>query len=141
MELDRTELEQLLARIADAGAVFDEESLGRQGDAKLHAQLRHLKGLGLITFDSRGYVHDPRNLLIYNVEITAKGTVHLGRDGGMGQAVDTITIRIETEQFRAMLLARLDEGDEVSHPQRSALAEQIRTLPAKALEKLFGMAL
>ena len=142
MSLNRDELEALLRRIAEASpSTCDELEVDQQGNFKLQDQLVHLRGLGLITSEQIRTVHDSRDLFIFNIAITSKGIEHLGQDGGLSRDVNTLNVRIDPEQFRQILLAKLDEAKDVSHQQRSELVEQIRKLPAKALGKLIETAL
>ncbi len=117
--------------------------LGDIDDDALMVNITYLSEHGLLTngFKRFGGLSDVNFQHVGETKITASGLDFLQADGGLSAILDTVTIRIDSRQFAEMLAARIESDTNISHEKRSEIAAVVRSLPAKAIEKLSSKAI
>ena len=75
------------------------------------------------------------NMEIRNPGITAAGLDFLEDDGGISAMLRTITVKIDPDELRSLIAARVEASD-LSTEEKSSLIHKIRSVPKQALEKL-----
>jgi hypothetical protein len=92
--------------------------------------LHYLKDHGLLT----GI--DPKTSKeLLNIKITGAGLDFLEGDGGITAMLRTVTVRLDAEQFRQILAAKV-EALSIAQDQKDSILSKIRSLPAEALNSL-----
>ena len=69
------------------------------------------------------------------LRITAEGLDFLEDDGGVGAVLRTFTVKLNPDDLRALMAARI-ESSNLPAEEKSSLAHAIRSLPAQALRDL-----
>ena len=103
-------------------------------DHVLAANLRYLEQHGLIEPKSV-YISVDGLFSFGNVLITHTGMDFLADDGGLSAILGVVTVKLETEQLRAILAAKIMSSD-LSSERKSTLIDAIRELPAEGLKHL-----
>ncbi len=78
-----------------------------------------------------------RFLWFGQAEITTKGMDFLMADGGLTKRLRTITVELDAQTIKALLVDRVDEAD-ADEGEKSKIKQAIRSLPASALTSLTG---
>ena len=102
------------------------------GSAEFNANLWYLHEHGLIDGVTSGTVADR---VLMNPTITARGLDFLEGDGGVSAILQTVTVRIDPDDLRALIAARIESSD-LPTEEKDCLAHAIRSLPAQALRDL-----
>lgn len=76
-----------------------------------------------------------KNLQINLPTINHNGMDFLANDGGLSAILSTVTIKIDTEQFRQILLMKVNESD-LPSDQKSQITSVLRELPAESIKHL-----
>lgn len=104
-----------------------------QRDARedeLFANLHYLYEHGLI-FTGR-YPHPlPDEPAFVSVKITAASLDFLQDDGGISAMLNTVTVRFDAEEIRAVFAEKVAVSD-LPKPERDRLTHAVRSLPAEA---------
>lgn len=114
---------------------------GEGAQRKLISTLRYLADHGLIVNGYRMNEYVDGNSVWIPAErtrITAKGLDFLADDGGLGAILGVVTIRVDATQWAEHLASRVEQLQTATPHERSQIAKAIRSLPAKAIEKLSG---
>jgi len=99
---------------------------------ELHADLAYLEEHGL----TETKVNAPLSGRIpVAVKITAKGRDFLDESGGLTAELSTITIKVHAETLQALIAAKIEDAD-LPPPEKQQLIEQLKVLPAQAIEHL-----
>ena len=69
--------------------------------------------------------------------ITATGLDFLEDDGGVSAILRTITVKIDHDDLRTLITARI-EAEDLSPDEKSRLSHAIRSLPAQTLQELMA---
>lgn len=69
------------------------------------------------------------------VKITARGLDYLSEDGGLSSELNKITVQIDEEQFRQLLLTTISNAD-MALEEKSILQDLIHDLSLEALKNL-----
>lgn len=96
----------------------------------IHANLIYLLELGLI---SGTLVNG--NVEIWNPGITAAGLDFLEDDGGVSSMLRTITVKIDRDDLRSLIAARV-EAEDLPPDEKSRLSHAMRSLPEQTLREL-----
>ena len=75
------------------------------------------------------------NMEIWNPGITAAGLDFLEDDGGISAMLRTITVKIDPDDLRSLIAARVEASD-LSTEEKSSLIHKIRSASKQALEKM-----
>lgn len=67
--------------------------------------------------------------------INQNGLDFLANDGGLSAILSTVTIKIDTEQFRQLLLARINESN-LPPDQKNQIVSALESLPAESIKHL-----
>ena len=94
--------------------------------------LHYLKGHGLITGIEVKTSFPPT---LINVRITEDGLDFLEDDGGIGAILRTVTVKLDAEQLRQVLAAKVATLS-IPEEKKASTIEAIRKLPAELLNKL-----
>ena len=99
---------------------------------------RYLDGHGLVVsgFRRRGNLSDNSFIDVHEHLITPAGLDFLADDGGLGAMLGVVTVRFDSAQWSELLAARIEALESVSLEERSQVADVLRKLPAKAVEKV-----
>ena len=99
---------------------------------------RYLDGHGLIVSGYRrrailgdNSFHDMQEHLI-----TPAGLDFLADDGGLTAILGVVTVRFDAAQWAELLATKVEALESVSLAERSQVADALRKLPAKAVEKV-----
>jgi len=76
-----------------------------------------------------------KNLQINLPTINHNGMDFLANDGGLSAILSTVTIKIDAEQFRQILLMKVNESD-LPSDQKSQITSVLRELPAENIKHL-----
>ena len=99
---------------------------------------RYLDGHGLIVsgFQRRGCIGDNDFYDMGEHQITPAGLDFLADDGGLSAILGVVTVRFDSTQWAELLASKVETLESVSPEERSRVAEALRSLPAKAIEKV-----
>lgn len=75
------------------------------------------------------------SLIVNLPTINQNGMDFLANDGGLSAILSTVTIRIDAEQFRQMLLTRVDESN-LSPDQKNQITSALQELPSESIKHL-----
>ena len=76
-----------------------------------------------------------KRLQIHLPTINQNGLDFLANDGGLSAILSTITIKIDTEQFRQLLLVRVSESN-LPPDQKNQITSALESLPAESIKHL-----
>lgn len=96
----------------------------------IDAEVRYLEQHGLIELGRTNFLGGPPWH-----EITAKGIDFLSEDGGLSAVLGVVTVRLEAETMRALLIARA-EADDSEPTVREHVLAQLRALPASTIQQM-----
>lgn len=103
-----------------------------QADPDFISNLYYLKGHGLLTgTETQKSIQRP----LVNVRITETGLDFLEQDGGIGAILRTMTVKLDAEQLRQILAAKV-ESLSIPLEKKSTALDTIRKLPAEILNNL-----
>jgi hypothetical protein len=136
MKLDRELQLQVLNDLSEIYPNEMQHHVGQWGadEDALAANVAYLTEHGLLRCTLQDIYNGSRQ--VHRCSITAKGMDFLADDGGLSAILGVVTVRIHTEQWRELLASKVEQLETVSHEERSAVAQAIRNLPAKAIEKV-----
>jgi hypothetical protein len=100
----------------------------------LDFQLAYLEQHGLVKCAWSQAFSAWRNCL--HAEITAKGLDFIADDGGLTAILGTVTIKLDSGQWAELLASKVERLEGISHEERSSIASALRSLSAKAIEKV-----
>jgi len=103
-----------------------------ESDPNFVPNLHYLKGHGLLA-GVEVKTSMPSQLL--NIRITEAGLDFLEDDGGIGAILRTVTVKLDADQLRQILAAKV-EALSISEEKKSSALDTIRKLPAEILNKL-----
>ena len=92
--------------------------------------LHYLKQHGLLTG-----IDTKTSLDLVNVRITETGLDFLEDDGGIGTILRTLTVKLDADQLRQILAAKV-EALPIPEAKKASALDTIRKLPAEILNKL-----
>ncbi|THJ18641.1 MAG: hypothetical protein CAF42_010160 [Nitrospira sp. CG24B] len=95
--------------------------------------LHYLKGHGLVT-GIEAKTHTSAGQLV-NVRITETGLDFLEEDGGIGSILHTVTVRLDADQLRQILVAKV-QALSIPEEKKASALEKIRNLPTEFLNNL-----
>ena len=72
---------------------------------------------------------------IWNPGITAKGLDFLEDDGGLSAILGAITVKLDPDDLRALIAARIEESD-LPTEQKASLSHAMGTLSTQALGEM-----
>ena len=75
------------------------------------------------------------NTELRNPQITAKGLDFLEDDGGVSAILNTVTVKIDQDDLRLLIAARVETSDLLPE-EKDSLIRAMRSLPAQALRSL-----
>ena len=75
------------------------------------------------------------NMELRAPQITAKGLDFLEDDGGVSAILNTVTVKIDQEDLRLLIAARVEASD-LPPEKKAPLIQAMRSLPAQALRDL-----
>ena len=75
------------------------------------------------------------NMEIWNPGITAKGLDFLEDDGGLSAILGAITVKLDPDDLRALIAARIEESD-LPTEQKASLSHAMGTLSTQALGEM-----
>ena len=75
------------------------------------------------------------NTELRNPQITAKGLDFLEDDGGVSAILNTVTVKIDQDDLRLLIAARVETSD-LPPEEKDSLIRAMRSLPAQALRSL-----
>ncbi len=130
MRLDRDLQREALLSCREAyprSVEYTHEEHHRDG---LQANLIYLHEHGLIT----GTLVNGDTEVV-NPRITATGLDFLEDDGGVSAMLQTITVKIDQDDLRSLIAARVDRSD-LPLEEKAPLSHAMRSLPAQALRDL-----
>ena len=102
------------------------------------ADYTYLEELGLIvSFGTDPFRTETGDLVWEDIrlKITAVGLDFLEDDGGISAILRTVTVKIDPDDLRALIAARIEASD-LPAEEKSRIAHAIRSLPAQALRDL-----
>ena len=103
-----------------------------ESDPDFLTNLHYLKGHGLLTgFEVKTSI--PSTFV--NIRITEAGLDFLEDDGGIGAILRTVTVKLDTDQLRQILAAKV-EALSIPQEKKASALDTIRKLPAEILNKL-----
>ena len=103
-----------------------------ESDPDFISNLHYLKGHGLLT-GVEVKTSIPPHLL--NIRITEDGLDFLEDDGGIGAILRTVTVKLDADQLRQILVAKV-EALSIPEEKKASALDTIRKLPAEILNKL-----
>jgi len=104
-----------------------------ESDPDFIPNLHYLKGHGLVT-GVEVKTHTSSGQLL-NVRITEPGLDFLEEDGGIGAILRTVTVRLDAEQLRQILAAKV-QALSIPEEKKASALEKIRNLPTEILNNL-----
>ncbi len=132
MPLDREYQRQLLCVLRDAYPNWvDLDDLPEHSAQR--ANLLYLAEHGLVKVRDIRIMQDPTR--VDRPRITVEGLDFLEDDGGVSAILRTVTVKIDPDDLRSMMAARI-EASELPDEEKSSLMHAIRSLPARALQDL-----
>lgn len=138
--LQRTILERLAGVYPSGVDDFDtDESLSEVDADAILVNVQYLAEHGLVNsgfVPAVGLSSDGVWLHTTVTCITAQGIDFISDDGGLGAILNTITVRLDATQWAELLAKKIETLPGVSPEERSSIAKSLRSLPAKALEKV-----
>ena len=75
------------------------------------------------------------NVELMGPQITAKGLDFLEDDGGISAMLRAVTVKIDRDDLRALIAARIESSD-LPTDKKASLSHAMRSLPAQALGEL-----
>lgn len=127
-------IHEVLTGLADSypDAVDLAELQTRWDNRALRVNLRYMEQHGLIErrVEATSGLDDDETTF---VEMTEKGVDFVIKDGGLGALLNVQTVRLHQDTIRD-LLVRAVETSEVDAGVRERMVEQLRSLPAQAVE-------
>lgn len=145
MKVNRSLQYELLTYLADLhpyGIRLDDRDIrsqfGRHGEQALHSTAIYLEEHGLVRSGLKRFGNLPGEgyEAMEPCEITARGIDFISDDGGLGAILNMITVKLDAEQWRELLAAKVEQLP-IRPEEKGELAKTIRGLPAKALERVF----
>lgn len=144
MKIDRELQRRILEKLAEcypSGSLdlANELSLHESDADSLLANIQYLDDHELVKSAYRMTQYTGGHHAWHNVgqtTITAKGLDFIADDGGLSAILNTITVRLDATQWAELLASKVEALPNVSADERSALAKALRSLPAKAIEKV-----
>jgi hypothetical protein len=142
MILDRQLQLELLQKMSTTYPEFynfrDEYEHGTEEYKKVVANLYYLMQHGLI--EERSLMESKvmsgiKRPQISLPTINQNGLDFLANDGGLSAILSTVTIKIDTEQFRQLLLARINESN-LPPDQKNQIVSALESLPAESIKHL-----
>lgn len=99
---------------------------------------RYLDGHGLVEsgFRRRGTLGDNSFYDMQEHLITPAGLDFLADDGGLTAILGVVTVRFDAAQWAELLASKVEALESVNPEERSRVAQALRSLPAKAIEKV-----
>jgi hypothetical protein len=95
--------------------------------------LHYLKGHGLVTGAEVKTHTSPWQLV--NVRITESGLDFLEDDGGIGAILRTVTVKLDADQLRQILAAKV-QALSIPDEKKASMLDKLRNLPAEILNNL-----
>jgi hypothetical protein len=103
-----------------------------ESDPDFIPNLHYLKGHGLLTGIE---VKTSKQFQLHNIRITEAGLDFLEDDGGIGAILRTVTVKLDADQLRQILAAKV-EALPIPEEKKASALDTIRKLPAEILTKL-----
>lgn len=99
---------------------------------------RYLDGHGLVVsgYRRRDMTGDNSFIDVHEHLITPAGLDFLADDGGLGAMLGVVTVRFDSAQWADLLATKVESLESVSPSERSQVADALRKLPVKAVEKV-----
>jgi DNA-binding PadR family transcriptional regulator len=131
MSLDRNLQRRMLKALEDKYPSHDTQFTRTfEHETGYMPNLHYLKEHGLLTGAPTKTSHD-----LLNIKITAAGLDFLADDGGISAILRTVTVKLDAEQFRQMLTAKVASLS-LEEEKKSSILGTIRSLPGEVLNKL-----
>ena len=130
MRLDRDLQREILLSCREAYPGYVEYTHEERYREGLQANLIYLHEHGLIT----GTLVNG-NVELVNPRITATGLDFLEDDGGVSAILRTVTVKIDQDDLRSLIAARVDASDLLPE-EKESLSHAMRSLPAQILRDL-----
>lgn len=118
---------------------FYQDDVFSQDEQKLLANMYYLQQHQLISPKTvivtnmlGGYAHLQLNV----TEITHKGIDFMLDDGGLSAILNTVTVKLEEQQFRALLEQKIQQSN-FSDEQKIRFIDSIKQLPSEGVKHLF----
>lgn len=140
--LDRQLQLEILTKLAEQYPNYYEYT-NLQSDSlpytKLLANIYYLQEHRLITTDSvleQAYTGGEYCFYLSSGRITKDGLDLLANDGGLSAILNTVTVKLEEQQFRALIEQKIQQSD-FSDEQKTGLIDSIKQLPSEGVKHLF----
>ena len=130
MKLDRDLQREVLLSCREAYPGYVEYAHEERHRERLQANLIYLHEHGLITgklVNGNVELVDPR--------ITATGLDFLEDDGGVSAILRTVTVKMDQDDLRSLIAARIESSDLLPE-EKASLSHAMRSLPAQVLRDL-----
>lgn len=123
------DLDRSLIGVDDNGAF---KEIGEDKEWALASNIVYLGEHGLLDANVK-----PRfgGFQLGKATITAKGQDFLADDGGLSAILNTVTIRLEADQLRAILESKINHAD-LPPAKKTEILETLRALPSEAVKIL-----
>ena len=132
--LNRTLQHQLLVKLAEAypqGLGADELGF-EQADAALVREIAYLREHQLVDALIAEALSEPP--AVVHVTITARGLDFLAEDGGLSAILKTVTVRLDEDTLRALLLSQVDAAP-ATPEEKSRIKELLQSVAADGLKE------
>lgn len=142
MSLDRKFQLDILKKIAEEYPFVWQHSLTPESEdyIKLAKNLHYLKGHELLSESSTilkdNYTGQGGGVLLINKpKITEKGLDFLKDDGGLSAILNVVTVRLEAETLKAILINKVNQSD-LNPVQKQSMTLALEELPAESIKHL-----
>lgn len=132
---DRTLMLEILEHAAESYPdPFDLDAFNSErGKAKVASTMAYLEEHGLAKGLARQRLADDTSYA--EATITAAGMDYISDDGGLTSELGTVTVRIEAETIRTIIMAHAEKTEGSRH-QKNRLRQQLEALPEEGLRHL-----